>query len=72
MVKPAALYLLFLLFFSGCAEWDLGLDAKNDGPPPPPLLWKWLTLFLTYLFHLIFPEIIPSRSFMNRGQEPLK
>lgn len=36
MVKPAALYLLFLLFFSGCAEWDLGLDAKNDGPPPPP------------------------------------
>ena len=38
MVKPAVLYLFFLLFFSGCAEWDLGLDAKNDPPLPPPTL----------------------------------
>ena len=36
MVKSAALSLFFLLFFYGCAEWDLGLDAKNDGSPPPP------------------------------------
>ncbi len=38
MLKPAAVYLFFLLFFSGCAEWDLGVDAKNDPPPPPPTL----------------------------------
>ena len=37
MVKSAALSLFFLLFFYGCAEWDLGLDAKNDGSPPPPV-----------------------------------
>ena len=36
MVKSTALSLFFLLFFYGCAEWDLGLDAKNDGSPPPP------------------------------------
>jgi len=36
MVKSAALSLFFLLLFYGCAEWDLGLDAKNDGAPPPP------------------------------------
>ena len=36
MVRSAALSLFFLLFFYGCAEWDLGLDAKNDGSPPPP------------------------------------
>ena len=36
MVKSAALSLFFSLFFYGCAEWDLGLDAKNDESPPPP------------------------------------
>ena len=36
MVKSAALSLFFSLFFYGCAEWDLGLDAKNEGSPPPP------------------------------------
>ena len=35
MVKSAVLS-LFLLLFYGCAEWDLGLDAKNDKAPPPP------------------------------------
>ena len=35
MVKSAVLS-LFLLLFYGCAEWDLGLDAKNDAAPPPP------------------------------------
>ncbi len=36
MVKSAALSLFFLLFFYGCAEWDLGLGTKDDGLPPPP------------------------------------
>jgi hypothetical protein len=36
MIKRASIYFTILLFLSGCAEWDLGLDAKNDGPPPPP------------------------------------
>ena len=36
MVKSAALSLFSLLFFYGCAEWGLELDAKNDGSPPPP------------------------------------
>ena len=36
MVKSATLSLFFLLFFYGCAEWDLGLGAKDAGPPPPP------------------------------------
>ena len=36
MVRSAALSLFFLLFFYGCAEWDLGLGTKDDGLPPPP------------------------------------
>ncbi len=36
MVKRAVASLFILLFLSGCAEWDLGLDAKNEPPPPPP------------------------------------
>ena len=36
MVKPATLYLILILMFSGCAEWDLGLNKKKDGPPAPP------------------------------------
>jgi len=36
MVKSVALSLLSSLFFYGCAEWDLGLGTKDDGPPPPP------------------------------------
>ncbi len=36
MIKRTSIYIWVLLFLSGCAEWDLGLDAKNDGPPPPP------------------------------------
>ena len=36
MVKSAALSLFSLLFFYGCAEWDLGLGTKDDGGPPPP------------------------------------
>ena len=39
MVKSVALSLFSLLFFYGCAEWDLGLGTKDDGPPPsPPVL----------------------------------
>ena len=36
MIRSAAVSVFFLLFFYGCAEWDLGLDAKNDAAPPPP------------------------------------
>ena len=36
MVKSVALSLFFVLFFYGCAEWDLGLGTKDDGLPPPP------------------------------------
>mgnify|MGYP001081760370 FL=1 len=36
MLKRTTVFCFIVLFFSGCAEWDLGLDAKNDGPPPPP------------------------------------
>ena len=72
MVKSAALSLFFSLFFYGCAEWDLGLDAKNDGSPPPPLSSKPPTLFLTYLFLLVFLGMIPSPLFTNRVQEQLK
>jgi len=36
MVKSQTLILIFLLLLSGCAEWDLGLESKNAGPPSPP------------------------------------
>lgn len=36
MLKRTTVFCFIVLFFSACAEWDLGLDAKNDGPPPPP------------------------------------
>ena len=36
MVKSVALSLFSLLFFYGCAGWDLGLGTKDDGPSPPP------------------------------------
>ncbi len=38
MVKSVALSLFSLLFFYGCAEWDLGLGTKDDGGAPPPAI----------------------------------
>jgi len=35
MGKRKIVFLFIILFLSSCAEWDLGLDAKNDPPPPP-------------------------------------
>ncbi len=35
MVKHVIGFLFTILFFSACAEWELGLD-RDSGPPPPP------------------------------------
>tara|TARA_Y100000590_G_scaffold85074_1_gene95107 strand:- start:1102 stop:1527 length:426 start_codon:yes stop_codon:yes gene_type:complete len=35
MVKHTIGFLFIILFFSGCAEWELGLDKDSDPPPPP-------------------------------------
>ncbi|MBN4079849.1 hypothetical protein JYT60_01280 [bacterium AH-315-C08] len=37
MFKRTTIFFFVVLFFSGCAKWDLGLGAKNNSPPPPPV-----------------------------------
>ena len=36
MFKRVRIYILMLLIFSGCAEWNIGLDGKKSSPSRPP------------------------------------
>jgi len=72
MVKSAALSLFSLLFFYGCAEWDLGLGTKDDGLPPPPPVQETAYPFTDIPIPSDFSRMIPSPLFMNRVQEQLK
>jgi hypothetical protein len=36
MGKRTIVFFFILVFLSGCATWDIGLD-KNSEPPPPPV-----------------------------------
>ncbi|HIJ50239.1 MAG TPA: hypothetical protein HPP54_04155 [Nitrospinae bacterium] len=36
MFKRVTIYILMILIFSGCAEWNIGLDGKKSSPSRPP------------------------------------
>jgi hypothetical protein len=36
MFKRVTIYILMTLIFSGCAEWNIGLDGKKSSPSRPP------------------------------------
>ena len=36
MFKRVTIYIFMTLFFSGCAEWNFGLDRKKSSPSRPP------------------------------------
>ena len=36
MFKCLTIYILMTLIFSGCAEWNIGLDGKKSSPSRPP------------------------------------
>ena len=37
MGKHTIVFVFITLFLSGCSSWDIGLDKKNETPPPPPI-----------------------------------
>ena len=36
MFKRVTMYILMTLIFSGCAEWNIGLNGKKSSPSRPP------------------------------------